>query len=108
MLCRRKQGAHHQPIMFMIKGCQRRIILVKETNSKYFDSAYFVLRSDVPSSARDSDMLAEAHRMIDSYNAERSSSHTKKKLKAGTAVMITVLCLALAALIAAGIIIILF
>ena len=39
--------------------------MVKDTGSQFFDSAYFVIKSDLPPSARDSDMLAEAHRMID-------------------------------------------
>lgn len=51
----------------MIKGCQRRIIMVKDTGSRYFDCAYFVLRHDLPQNSRESDMLAEAHRMIDAY-----------------------------------------
>ena len=48
----------------MLKGCSRRIIMVKDTGSRYFDSAYFVLKSDLPVTCRDSDMLSEARRMI--------------------------------------------
>ncbi len=54
----------------MLKGCQRRIIMVKDTGSQYFDSAYFVIKSDLPQSCKDSDMLSEAHRMIDAYTKE--------------------------------------
>ena len=54
----------------MLKGCQRRIIMVKDTGSQYFDSAYFVIKSDLPKSCKDSDMLSEAHRMIDAYTKE--------------------------------------
>ena len=52
----------------MIKGCQRRIIMVKDTGSPYFDSAYFVIKSDIPASCKNSDMLTEAHKMIDAYS----------------------------------------
>lgn len=54
----------------MLKGCQRRIIMVKDTGSRYFDSAYFVIKSNLPPSAHDSDMLSEAHRMIEAYSAQ--------------------------------------
>lgn len=76
----------------MIKGCQRRIIMVKDTGSRYFDSAYFVLRHDLPKDSRESDMLAEAHRMINTYtpdgqalaapNAYKSMFCEKKKIPA--------------------------
>lgn len=32
----------------MIKGCQKRMIFVKNTGSDIFDEAYFVLKKDVP------------------------------------------------------------
>ncbi|MBQ8249163.1 MAG: hypothetical protein IJY93_04680 [Clostridia bacterium] len=41
--------------------------MVKDTGSRYFDSAYFVIKSDIPPSCKDSDMLTEAHKMIDAY-----------------------------------------
>lgn len=50
--------------IIMIKGCQKKIILVKDTKSRYFDSAYFVIKGDLPEASTDSDMLAEAHRII--------------------------------------------
>lgn len=58
----------------MLKGCQRRIIMVKDTGSKYFDSAYFVIKHDLPKGSRESDMLAEAHRMIDACEVKEPST----------------------------------
>ena len=52
----------------MIKGIQRRIIMVKDTESPYFDSAYFVIKSDISTAHRESDILTEANRMLESYN----------------------------------------
>ncbi len=49
----------------MVKGCQRRMIMVKDTKSSCFDAAYFVLRSDAPAALSDAEMLNEAMRMID-------------------------------------------
>lgn len=57
----------------MLKGCQRKIIMVKDTGSRYFDSAYFVIKHDLPQGAHESDMLAEAHRMIDACEIKENS-----------------------------------
>ncbi len=54
----------------MLKGCKRNIIMVKDTGSPYFDSAYFVLKCDLPASGRDTDIIAEAKRMIDCASSE--------------------------------------
>ena len=58
----------------MLKGCQRRIIMVKDTGSRYFDSAYFVIKHDLPQNSRESDMLAEAHRMINACNLNENTA----------------------------------
>lgn len=54
--------------------------MIKETGSRYFDSAYFVLRCDLPTACRESDMLAEARRMIAAYDAQTEiPDNTQKK-----------------------------
>ncbi len=68
----------------MLKGCQKKIIMVKDTNSRYFESAYFVIKSDLPISAKNSDMLSEAHRLIADYSSEmalQSSSGTDNNVQ---------------------------
>lgn len=54
----------------MLKGCQKKVIMVKDPCSRYFDTAYFVVKSDLPKSTKSSDMLTEAHRMIGAYTNE--------------------------------------
>ena len=79
----------------MLKGCQRRIIMVRETKSPYFDTAYFVLRSDLPSSAGEHDMMKEAYRMIDACHPDAPpTSYTAKKktFGVGSIVIIALLC----------------
>lgn len=34
----------------MIKGCQKRMIFIKNTGCDLFDEAYFVLKNDIPAS----------------------------------------------------------
>ncbi len=84
----------------MLKGCQRRIIMVKDTKSRYFDSAYFVIKSDIPPSCKDSDMLTEAHKMIAAYTKTELIStvqpHTgsrNNRLRTAVWLGLTVACL---------------
>ena len=50
----------------MIKGCQKKIIHLKNTNSPYFEEAYFVLKSSSDGNANENDMLKEAVRIAES------------------------------------------
>lgn len=62
----------------MLKGCERRIIYIRDTGSPLFKEAYFILRDSAPA-VRKSDMVAEATRII----RERSISvpYEKKSKK---------------------------
>lgn len=77
------------------------MIVIKETGSPYFDCAYFVLRCDLPDTAKESDMLKEAGRLIGNcvppfQNTSDSSSDTIKKteptLKKRAFILIALLC----------------
>ncbi len=48
----------------MLKGAQKRMIVVKTANSRVFEEAYFVMRTDTAPS--DCDMVGEANRIIES------------------------------------------
>ena len=59
----------------MIKGCSRRVIYMKNTDSEIFDEAYFVLRRrEEREEGRECDMVREAERII-------RESMTEKKQK---------------------------
>ncbi len=51
----------------MLKGCQKRVIWVRNPESKWFDEAYFIL-SDSPEheekTSKENDMLKEANKII--------------------------------------------
>lgn len=57
----------------IVKGCCRKVIFVKDTGSKYIDSAYFILKSDLPQNVCDRDMLREAERLIGSDAAPHTA-----------------------------------
>ncbi len=70
------------------------MIVIRETGSPYFDAAYFVLRCDLPKSAKDSDMMTEAHRMIEncSPRAEAQIPAPKKNMPRSSVLIIALLC----------------
>ena len=49
----------------MIKGAQKQMVVVKTTSSRYFEEAYFVLKSDLKPKKQDhTDLLTEANRIL--------------------------------------------
>lgn len=48
----------------LLKGCQKKIICLRSSDSRLFDEAFFVLR-DSPDPPAETDMLAEANRILD-------------------------------------------
>lgn len=47
-----------------LKGCQKKIVCMRPSDSRLFDEAFFVLREGTPAPA-EADMLAEANRILD-------------------------------------------
>lgn len=66
------QGESHVP-----KGIQKRIIVIQTQPYSYFESAFFIIRNDLPQTTPDDAMLMEAQRII----AESDRSRKKKKQK---------------------------
>lgn len=49
-----------------MRGYQKKVIHLKETNSALFDEAYFIVRKEAEiSSLKESDMVVEANRIIE-------------------------------------------
>ncbi len=59
----------------MIKGCQKKIIHLKNTNSPYFEEAYFIMKDTADSGSKTVDIVREAERIArnvsDSKNAKK-------------------------------------
>lgn len=70
----------------MVRGCEKRIYHVKNTESEIFDEAYFVLRrSSATKSATPREISLEAMRIVNSAvpdNACPSADAKKEKLRA--------------------------
>ncbi len=65
----------------MIKGCQKRVVYLKNTDSCMFDEAYFVLSGErEDKSATEFDMVREAERIaMESVIGEPNRKREKKR-----------------------------
>lgn len=64
----------------MLKGCSRRVIYLKNTDSTLFDEAYFLLSSgQANTKTGERDMIREAERIISESAHESAPSESKKK-----------------------------
>ena len=63
----------------MIKGARKEMIVVRTSNSRYFDEAYFVLRDDAQKERRkNTDILEEAHRILAQITPDYTATAKKK------------------------------
>lgn len=72
----------------MIKGAQRRMIVIKTASSSIFEEAYFVVRNGHIREERD--MIDEANRIIDANGAGKRNK--KEKRRDGTRPLLIGLC----------------
>ena len=48
----------------MVRGCQKKMVYLKNTGSEVFCEAYFVVRDDALASVDECDMIREANRIL--------------------------------------------
>jgi hypothetical protein len=52
----------------MIKGCQKKIIQIKDTGSKYFEEAYFVIKEEtLKSEINECNIVKDATEIVNEY-----------------------------------------
>jgi hypothetical protein len=49
----------------VVRGCQKKIVYLKNTESEVFEEAYFVVRDDALADNSECDMVKEANRILD-------------------------------------------
>ena len=62
----------------MLKGAQKKMIVVKTADSKLFEEAYFVIRKDTLCTCND--MVGEANKIIDSCSAKKEKNRVRVSL----------------------------
>ena len=82
----------------MIKGAQKRMIVLKTADSAVFEEAYFVLRRE--NNCGEGDMVTEANRIIESSGGKNKEKRSLKNMLwyavsfgGGTAVGVGAACL---------------
>ena len=64
-----------------MRGCQRKIIMLRGTDSQIFDEAYFLLRKDFDNERQDEDaLLREAQRLVELNTTRRRARRRPKWL----------------------------
>ncbi len=58
----------------MVRGCQKKIIYLKNTGSEMFDEAYFIMSDRCSDESEECDMVKEASRILG-----ECSTHKEKK-----------------------------
>lgn len=75
----------------MVRGCQKRVVFLKNTGSKMFDEAYFIVSDDrAPTGVGQEEMLDEAHRIISETAVVHSCGRVSLKRRLRRAVVPTV------------------
>ena len=85
----------------MLKGCQKKIIHIKNTNSPYFEEAYFILKEGCDELTFDNDMLREAVRIAKGTGVSVSKRASKKRRHLLSALIVSAAALALTGIILA-------
>ena len=63
------------------KGCQKKIILLRDPSGKIFEEAYFILKDDVSPYMAETDMVREANRIIREATQGRGETPVRKERK---------------------------
>ena len=69
----------------MIKGAQKKMVVVRTRDSRFFEEAYFVMRKDIPDTLHnDGDIVAEANRIVRQSTDKRQGAGVDSALRAAT------------------------
>lgn len=69
----------------MFDGAEKKVIVLKNTGSRYFEEAYFIVKEKISQRADDSDMIKEANRIVNEIlinsHYENTVDNTEKRKK---------------------------
>ena len=69
----------------MIKGCQRKMIMVKGDDESPFEMAYFVLKSDLRANdLGENDILAEANKIVEAKTFSAAGTRARRSKNDGS------------------------
>lgn len=66
--------------IYMVKGCERRLVIYKSKNSKYFSEVHFIMKEDLDGKKENRrDIIAEANKIVDEANMQGELGGRKRK-----------------------------
>ena len=64
----------------MVKGCERRLVIYKSKNSKYFSEVHFIMKEDLDTKKeKRRDIIAEANKIVEEANMQNEAGKQKRK-----------------------------
>lgn len=57
----------------MLKGLNRKVVVIKDVKSRYFDEAHFYVKALVPAISDKKEMMTEANRIIQEFSAQQTT-----------------------------------
>ena len=64
----------------MVKGCERRLVIYKSNNSKYFSEVHFIMKEELDCKKADKrDIIAEANKIVDESTSQNKNSKQRKQ-----------------------------
>ncbi len=65
----------------MVKGCERRVVIYKSKDSRYFTEAHFILKDSVELDKENKrDIIDEANRIVRECSFDKNKNKNKKML----------------------------
>ena len=61
-----------------MRGCERKIIMLKGTDSEIFDEAYFLIRRDLKE-GKAKEIVSEAQRIVDMNKTQQRQKRSRKR-----------------------------
>ena len=63
----------------MIKGCERRLVIYKSKNSKYFSEVHFIMKEEIDSKKElRKDIIAEANKIVNESTSQCAKAKKRK------------------------------
>ena len=64
----------------MLKGCQKKIIQIKDTGSKYFEEAYFIIKNEsLKSEINECNIIRDATAIVNEYISGSARDKIRKR-----------------------------
>lgn len=71
----------------MVKGCQKKVICIKDTGSEMFEEAFFIMKPSKDGIRKETDMVHEARRILENSRVQASKAQHQTKNKKNSKVI---------------------